>query len=221
MVGARGEGNRTAVIETVSGAHHSYAALDADADAWSARLARWGVRHGDRVAILSHNRYEFLPLFFGCIRRGAILVPLNWRLTAPELARVLDDASPSLLLGEDRLRSLAEEPCVFRLSTTDWGGVTSIAISRRNTTRRPRRPSVQPKAAGTMLLYTSGSTGTPKGVIIPHRQLIWNAIATATGWLLNASDVGPAATPFFHTGGWNVFTTPLLSRGGTIVLIDG
>ncbi|MBP6771866.1 MAG: AMP-binding protein [Gemmatimonadaceae bacterium] len=217
---ARVEGNRTAVIEAVSGAHHSYAALDADADAWSARLARWGVRHGDRVAILSHNRYEFLPLLFGCIRRGAILVPLNWRLTAPELARVLDDASPSLLLGEDRLRSLAEE--AVRVSSLN-DGLGWRDLDRDIAPEHDPAPASPERAAedATMLLYTSGSTGTPKGVIIPHRQLIWNAIATATGWLLNASDVGPAATPFFHTGGWNVFTTPLLSRGGTIVLIDG
>ena len=72
-----------------------------------------------------------------------------------------------------------------------------------------------------MLLYTSGSSGAPKGVIVPHRQLLWNAIATTTAWRIGANDIGPLATPFFHTGGWNVFTTPMLFGGGTVVLLDG
>ncbi|MDQ3242186.1 MAG: AMP-binding protein, partial [Gemmatimonadota bacterium] len=71
-----------------------------------------------------------------------------------------------------------------------------------------------------LILYTSGSTGAPKGVIIPHRQILFNAMATAAAWGLGPSDIAPVATPFFHTGGFNVFATPLWHRGGTVVLID-
>ncbi|MEQ1690740.1 MAG: AMP-binding protein [Gemmatimonas sp.] len=216
---ARVDGDRVALIEAGSGRRHTYAALDQDADAWSARLMRWGVAQGDRVAILAQNRVEFIPLLFACIRRGAMLVPLNWRLSAPELARVLSDAAPVVILGEDGLRGLGEQ------------ALFAAALERRPEWRdldrdlravSERVPDAPGRAADdtTMLLYTSGSTGMPKGVMIPHRQLLWNAIATTTAWRIGADDVGPVSTPFFHTGGWNVFTTPMLFRGGTLVLIE-
>jgi fatty-acyl-CoA synthase len=73
----------------------------------------------------------------------------------------------------------------------------------------------------TMLLYTAGSTGTPKGVVLPRRQLLFNAIATVTGWRMGPDEVVPVSTPLFHTGGWHVFLTPALHAGGTAVLFDG
>ena len=216
---ARVDGARTALVEAATARRHSYAALDADADAWSVRLARWEVGQGDRVAILAQNRAEFVALLFGCIRRGAILVPLNWRLSAPELARVLRDCEPSVLLGEDRLRTVAESA----LHDADLATTPRWVDLDRDLHAVNESPLASPARLlddATMLLYTSGSTGAPKGVIVPHRQLLWNAIATTASWRISADDVGPAATPFFHTGGWNVFTTPMLFGGGTVVLIE-
>jgi fatty-acyl-CoA synthase len=217
---SRVDGTRTALIEAASGTRHSYRDVDRAADAWSARLAAAGIVHGDRVAVLAQNRIEFIALYFGCIRRGAMLVPLNWRLSAPELARVLGDAEPALVLGEDRLRSLAEQAFALADITSPpaWWDLDRD-VSGVPAGSAPASPARSLEDA-TMLLYTSGSTGTPKGVIVPHRQVVWNAIATTTAWRIGSDDVGPAATPFFHTGGWNVFTTPLLFRGGTVVLID-
>lgn len=217
---ARVDGERTALIEAGSGRVHSYASLHADGDVWNARLSAWGVRPGDRVAILAQNRVEYIALLFGCIRRGAILVPLNWRLSAPELAKVLHDCAPVLLLGEDRLRGLGEAA----LATADIPSVRWVDLDRdlrRDEPATRGEVHVADAEDAVMLLYTSGSTGTPKGVIIPHRQLVWNAIATTTAWSIGADDVGPSATPFFHTGGWNVFTTPMLMRGGSVVLNEG
>ena len=215
---ARTDGSRTALIEASSATRHSYRDLDRDADAWHARLAMAGVQPGDRVAVLSSNRVEFIALFFGCIRRGAILVPLNWRLSSPELARVLRDAEPALLIDDARVRAASISSLALAnlaVAPTHWDFDALPVVS----SAPPPSPTRSINDA-TMLLYTSGSTGTPKGVMLPHRQLIWNAIATTTAWRLGSDDVGPAVTPFFHTGGWHVFTTPLLFRGGTVVLID-
>lgn len=220
---ARVDGTRTALIDAADGTRLSYAALDAAADAWHGLLANLHVAPGDRVAILAQNRREFLPLFFGCLRRGAMLVPLNWRLSAPELARVLDDAEPVVCFGEDAWRGVAEAALQAR---TQMMPCTWLDLDRdvpERLARAAASPTPTSPARGqddcTMLLYTSGSTGTPKGVMLPHRQILWNAIATSTAWQLGASDIGPIATPFFHTGGWHVFTTPLLFRGGALVLL--
>ena len=217
---SRTDGERTALIEASSGARHSYRALDRDADRWCARLLAAGVGPDDRIAVLAQNRLEFVALYFGCLRAGAILVPLNWRLSVPELARVLHDAEPVILIGEDKMRLLAEQAISAADAPReptwwDFDFALPDADAGAHLARPPRDGS-----DATMLLYTSGSTGTPKGVVLPHRQVLWNAISTTTGWRIGGDDVGPAATPFFHTGGWHVFTTPLLYRGGTVVLID-
>lgn len=216
------DGARTAIIDAASGIRFSYRDVDRDADRWHTVLTRQGVQAGDRVGIVAQNRYDFVPLFFGCIRRGAILVPFNWRLSAVELARVITDADPSLIFGESGSRAVLEQACA-RLDSIPAPCVLDLDHDL---------PVLQRAAAGdvvpvspprghddtAMLLYTSGSTGAPKGVMLPHRQLLWNALATTIGWRLSADDIGTAATPFFHTGGWHVFTTTLLSRGGAIVL---
>lgn len=227
---SRVDPSRTALIEAATGVHHSYASLDADAGRWRSALVGQDVRFGDRVGILAANRVEFIAIFYACTRIGAVLVPLNWRLSAAELARVLGDAEPLLLLGEDRWRSVAEE--AVRIAGAGESGAPPRWIDLdRDAPGLLRRADADPapaamawdaigSEAAAMLLYTSGSTGAPKGVVITHRQILFNAIATTTAWRLGSEDVGPAATPFFHTGGWHVFTTPLLFRGGTVVLID-
>ncbi|WP_053334138.1 class I adenylate-forming enzyme family protein [Gemmatimonas phototrophica] len=214
---ARVDGTRTAVVDSATAASISYAQLDADADTWHVVLERLGVQPGDRVGILAQNRYEFLPVFFACIRRGAILVPLNWRLSPAELTRVLANAMPTVVLGEAAYESLAGEArCAAPWVDLDREAAVLLMAARQSTA--PPSP-VRTHEDTTMLLYTSGSTGAPKGVMLPHRQLLWNALGTSTGWALGSEDVAPAATPFFHTGGWHVFTTPLLFRGGTVVLM--
>lgn len=216
------DGARTAIIDTAHEARISYRELDLHTDRWQALLHTARVAAGDRVAILAQNRYEFIPLFFACIRHGAVLVPLNWRLSAPELARVLADAEPVLCFGEDAYRSVAEE-AVRRSgrALTRWIDLDRdlpALLRAEHDSPAPASP-VRTAHDTTMLLYTSGTTGSPKGVMLPHRQLLWNALGTSTGWELGAHDVAPIATPFFHTGGWHVFTTPLLFRGGTLVMM--
>ena len=219
----RVDGSRTALIEASTGRAHSYAALNADAELWAARLRALGVGHGSRVAVFAQNRAEFIALLFACVRVGALLVPLNWRLSAAELSRVLVDAEPSIMFGEDRYHPTACEAMLMAglAVAPRWidldHGIDSVPEDRGIEQRVDARSTND----AVLLLYTSGSTGTPKGVVISHRQLLANAIATTTAWGIGPDDVGPAVTPFFHTGGWNVFTTPMLFRGATVVLIDG
>ncbi|HEX2191468.1 MAG TPA: AMP-binding protein [Longimicrobiaceae bacterium] len=210
---------RVALVDRAAGRRLTYAELDREADLRAAWLRRAGVGRGGLVGVLAGNRWETVALFFACGRVGAALLPLNWRLSAAELAGVLDDARPALLLREERFRALADE--ALRGGAPGWLDLAGAAL--------PEADGALPEAADiplspedpALVLYTSGSTGRPKGAVLPHRQLLWNAVATTTAWELGPGDVGPVSTPFFHTGGWNVFATPLWHRGGTVVLFDG
>jgi fatty-acyl-CoA synthase len=213
--------HRAAVVDRATGGRVSYAELDREAERWAELLHGRGVRPGDRVAVLAGNRSEQVALLFACVRVGAALVPLNWRLPAAELAPVLADARPVLLLVERRLRDIAD-----RALAASGGNLPTLDLDedrpRDPGEGRDTLPAHVPRAEDALLvLYTSGSTGRPKGAVIPHRQVVANALATSLAWELGPADVGPVSTPFFHTGGWNVFATPLWMRGGTVVLFEG
>jgi len=139
-----------------------------------------------------------------------------------ELARVIDDAAPALIVGEDRHRSLGEAATKAAESAVQWLELDREAaplLAASDAVGGVAWVSSEPEAPA-MLLYTSGSTGKPKGAILPHRQIYYNAVATTVGWQIGSNDVAIVANPLFHTGGWHVFSTPLWHRGGTIVLFD-
>jgi fatty-acyl-CoA synthase len=94
---------RTALRELDSGRNVTFGALNAASDLAARLFQSRGVGEGDRVAILCRNRIEFFEILFACAKIGAILVPLNWRMPAGELAAILDDCRPSLILvgGQD------------------------------------------------------------------------------------------------------------------------
>ncbi len=204
---------RTALVDRTRGVRLSYAELDAAADRWAALLRARGIGRGALVGVLAGNRHEIPELFFACGRVGAALVPLNWRLAARELAPILADARPELVFGEERFRALTEG-----VEWIDLDRDVPALLARGG----PAAPDVELGGEdAALVLYTSGSTGAPKGAVLPHRQIVWNAVATATAWELGADDVVPVSTPLFHTGGWNVFATPAWHRGATVVLFDG
>jgi fatty-acyl-CoA synthase len=230
---ARVTPTRVAIVDRSRGKRHTYAELAASVDQWSRTLATLGVKAGDCVATLTGNRVEVIALYFGAMRLGAVLVPLNWRLAAPELARVIGDAAPRIIVGEDRHRALGEAAVAGAGAGKEISGVRGappeprwidldVDVASLHAATSDVAPVTIPVEADSpaMLLYTSGSTGKPKGAILPHRQIYFNAIATTVGWQIGSNDVAIVANPFFHTGGWHVFSTPLWHRGGTIVLFE-
>jgi fatty-acyl-CoA synthase len=209
-------GERIALVERARNLRLTYADFDAASDKWAVFLESAGVAEGDRVAVIAGNRAEVAELFFACTRIGAALVPLNWRLAPQELTAILRHARARVIIGESRFHSsIRGAGDVGEWIDIDEAAERSLAThvgTRNDVELGPEDPA--------LILYTSGSTGQPKGVIIPQRQILFNAIATTTAWELSHSDIAPVSTPFFHTGGWNVFATPLWHRGGTVVLFD-
>lgn len=178
-------------------------------------------RKGQRIAIYSRNRAEYIFLFFAGIRLGVILVPLNSRLMPRELDILINDAKPSLFLFEKKyseqckeLKSLENVPhClpVENISPFLTEPITEIDFSIEQSFK---------EEDAVMILYTSGTTGVPKGVVINHKMLFWNSINTSLRLDINSRDHTQSFAPLFHTGGWNVLLTPFIHHGGSHTILS-
>ncbi|MCP3063188.1 long-chain fatty acid--CoA ligase [Myxococcus sp. K38C18041901] len=203
---------------------------------WDARASRTaaylhqvlGVRRGERVAVLAHNRVETLDLLFACAKLGAILQPLNWRLSAPELSGILADAEPTVLVYGSELRAQVlavreHAPFVRHWLTFDAPGLDERHfVAERDTAPESPLPALELEAeAPWVLCYTGGSTGVPKAAVLTHGSIAANAVNTVVSWGLTSDDVAVLNAPLFHTGGLNVFTLPLVYVGGASVVCKG
>jgi len=184
----------------------TYAELAAGADAYAAGFAEAGLTRGDRVATLTGNSPEHVMVLFACARLGLILLPLSWRLTAPELRYQLDDAEPSLFLVEDGYRELAEST-----------GHRYVSFKRGQAGARPRYESVTGDDP-LLLIYTSGTTGKPKGALLTHANCFWTNVSFDATTGVHGDDVVLQLLPQFHVGGWNVQALLAWLKGATVVL---
>jgi len=229
---------QVAIEHPTAGRSLTYRELDERVTALASLLSERGVGAEQRVAVLARSRVELFELMFACVRLGAVFTPLNWRLAARELAEIVAHCEPSLLVFDDEsaaltaevMSSLAPSRATRPLSLDERGpeGYNALVaqalevLSHLSPTERAQLPSAQARPAESiaMILYTSGTTGRPKGVMIPHRQLLWNAINTVYACDLGPEDKALAFLPLFHTGGLNCLATPTLYRGGCVVLMD-
>lgn len=185
--------DRTALVSVETGERLTYADLDARAARAAAGLQRRGIQRGDRFGILAPNSADYIALFFGAMKCGAIAVPLSTRATEHEIAAIVADSGMKICFRDDE--------------------VSELSANDNPTTPQPDNPEDI-----ACLLYTSGTTGKPKGVMIPRRQLFWNGYNTAVCWGLREDDVSPVFTPLYHAGGLAAFLIPIFTVGGTIVL---
>ncbi len=216
---ARVTPGRTALVLVETGERLTYAQLDARAEAAAQTLLARGIGAGDRFGLLAHNCVEFLDLFFGAMKCGAIVVPLSTRGTAHELAMIAVDCGMKALFHGDEFATVAAEvsDVTYRISER-----LSTPVIDQQTAPREQRASTSEQRfndeALACLLYTSGTTGKPKGVMIPRRQLLWNGMNTVVNWSLRDDDVTPIYTPLYHAGGLAAFLIPIFTAGGTVVL---
>ena len=185
--------------------------------------AEHGVRRGDRVAILSLNRPDYLVLLYACARLGAMLVPLNWRLAVAEQMYILTDAAAKVLVLEQafaailpELKQALSDTHPIGLDFVPDGGraLSDLAKSARGEGRNPDTDLSCPL----LIVYTSGTTGRPKGAVLRQEALLWNGVMSQHMHGLTSDDHVLTVLPFFHVGGLNIQTTPALHHGATVTI---
>lgn len=210
---------KTAIIDAATEARLSYRQLNERATRLANFLrAECGVAAQDRIAVLALNRTETIEAFFAAAKLTAILAPLNYRLTLPELAYILDDCAPRVLFYEAEFAPLVNELCQ-RLAIPHCLSFDQYEAALAQAAATPIEVEHFDPEMTAMIIYTSGTTGHPKGALLSHRMLHWNSLNTHLALDLVSSDVTTVHAPLFHTGGLNVLTTPLLHIGGTVVMM--
>jgi fatty-acyl-CoA synthase len=179
---------------------------------------RYGVEHGDRVGFLAHNGTDHFEAMFACWKLGAIFVPLNWRLTAHELAAILEHCEPRVVLHDEEftaLLALSHVPAVSRAPGHAACGYEQLVAAH------DARVAMEHVDFDTinMLLYTSGTTGRPKGVIYTHRMTNNIVLHAALHARIRAGTRTLTYSPLFHAAGLNALAMPSFHYGGAVLVM--
>ena len=181
----------------------TYAEFGERCERLAAGLLSLGVRPGDRVAYLSFNNHQLLEGYFGVPLAGAMVMPLNVRLTLHELTGILQHAEPRVLFYENEFAPLIEQLRTACPAVGEWIeiGEPYEELLRRDRIGRPDFFSID-ETAICELFYTSGSTGTPKGVMLSHRTMYLHAFAVMATFSHDDKAVELHTIPLFHANGW-------------------
>ncbi|MBX2870567.1 MAG: AMP-binding protein [Saprospiraceae bacterium] len=182
---------------------------------------RFHLQAKDRIAILAENSLAHVALFSAAQKANFTLVPINYRLSTPEIEYLLQDAQASLLIAEDRFRK-ALTPYLERpanIETWGWDDLENFCDQHKDQLCQQQFSVQIDEDDPIFILYTSGTTGFPKGALYSHKMLFWNSINTSISLIINSESRTINCMPFFHTGGWNVLLTPFLHHGGYSCLV--
>jgi len=218
---ARRTPDKLAVVDLASERRLNYAQFDARISHLATHLRDClKIARGDRVAVLAHNTTDTLEVQFACGRIGAVFLPLNTRLTVPELQYIVGDAAPKLMIHDAGLAELALAVAKLCQVTSALllgpGGTFEAAIAAAKPLDQAEVVTLDDMST---IMYTSGTTGQPKGAIITHGMTFWNCVNLGGPAYISPSSVLLTVLPLFHTGGLNCYTNPVLHAGGTVLIM--
>ncbi|MFJ4658770.1 fatty-acid--CoA ligase FadD5 [Nocardia sp. NPDC088792] len=187
-------------------------------------LARRGVGFGDRVLILALNYTEYIEAVMGINALGAIAVPVNFRLTPPEVAYIVSDSGAKAVVTDNLLQPLAvgvaarapELSTIVVINGQTGDGVIGYDdfIAEPG---EPHAPLDIPEDTPCLIMYTSGTTGAPKGAVLSHANMSAQALTCIRAMDLGADAIGFCTSPLFHIAGLGSLT-PYFMLGGKTVL---
>lgn len=180
---------------------------------------KFNIANGDRVAVLAMNDLSYVVLFFALQRLGATLVPINYRLTSREVEHILTDCDPQLIVIDSEFKDLVTPARASKTALLHLCGSDQSFYKYCQTTSMGYTQFESTPLHVAMIIYTSGTTGAPKGAMITHKMLFWNSLNTTLRLNISQYDCAVIFLPFFHTGAWNVLTTPFLHRGAKTIFL--
>lgn len=214
--------DKLATIDLHSGRRHTYAQMHERVARIAGYLRGIGIEKGERVAMLSMNSSDMLDVQFACWRIGACYTPLNFRLTAHELAFMVNDSGAKAFFYDTELTpivpALQDKTQVAHWITMDpMGGPSDLeALIARAAPVYDFCPQAETDMC--MIMYSSGTTGTPKGVMFNHAQFTYTVAAAVPAGGASSEMVGLVMMPLFHIGGLMAYTLITLNLGGTAVI---
>jgi acyl-CoA synthetase (AMP-forming)/AMP-acid ligase II len=215
----RGDATDPAVIVAEDGKKHAYSTLRTEVAALAAALTASGVRHGDRVAVICPDGFDFLVVLFALLQLGATAAPLNPAYKKEELEYYLDDLHPRFLLVPSAIyptaRGLGPDTMDAIELVQSSTGYPSIRGRGDTSSNADGRAAPDDTA---LLLHTSGTTSRPKQVPLLHRNLSASSHAIAAHYRLTAADVSYCAMPLFHVHGLVASVFATLSAGGCVIV---
>jgi fatty-acyl-CoA synthase len=195
-------------------------------------LQSLGIEKGDRVAVMLSNCPEFLELYLACSTLGALFVPINYRLAAPELDYTLTNSRPRLFVfGKEHsqtvlslnlnhrrlLMLLASIPeCSSSGDILDYQAEAAGCEGQRPFLTESMAPATPEEPH--VIMYTSGTTGHPKGAVLSHLKTFFNCLNADIFFKLHFDDVMLVVLPLFHSGGLFIQASPVIYKGGTLII---
>jgi fatty-acyl-CoA synthase len=203
---------------------YSYSQFFDRCDRWSTVLQTFGIAPGDRVASIAPNTHAHLEFFYAVPQIGAVVVPINYRLTADDFVYIINHSGARIVCVDrdyldmvDGVRSqltTVERFVAFDGAREGWIDYeAALAAARPNV----RRPEIDERDL-ISINYTSGTTARPKGVMITHRNAYMNVLGTLAHHPLTPKDRYLWTLPMFHANGWT-FVWTITARGGTHICL--
>lgn len=215
-------GDKAAIVEPASGRTLTFAQLEGRVDRLArALLARPGVAHGDRIAILADNATEYVELYLAAARAGLVAHGLNWRLAADELERVTRDADPRVLVTQDVHAAAAEElsrrvdvGLRLQFGPDSDGSYEELVASGASAPPPDREPDPSDPL---LIIYTGGSTGEPKGAVHTGSSCLGAMVINTVAERVVGSDRYLMLGQMFHSAA--ILALNYLMHGATLVLV--
>ena len=190
-------------------------------------LASAGVMPGDRIAILSQNNLEFVDLYGAVAQLGAILVPINWRLSADEITYIVGDAAPKIVIADAGNQAALQGVQQNLPAIERWYGIgDSIApfapyADLVASGAAGNAPSIGPLPgadAGVVMIHTAAVGGRPRGALLSQANLVASSVQLLHHWNLTADDVNLGVLPLFHVAGLGMLLAAQHAGGASVVI---